>query len=404
MRGRGAAEAPAAARPAEAAPWRQGAAGVRRSDRPRRTGQCRRPGAARARWLYQRRAGLSLLRRRALSGLCGAGQVTDVALQQGEQLVGSGPVAAGDTVRWIIGDTESGAGATKRVHIMVKPTRPDLVTNLVINTDRRTYLLELRSRQKTYMASVSWLYPQDQLIALRRQNAVAAAAAPIDAGVDVSSSGSATQIRATIRRGGRSRPSTTAPRSISRFPRGIAQGEMPPLFVIGPEGEAQLVNYRVRQKYYIVDRLFAAAELRLGGENSRRCASAGPTGGRDERRTPENRAPARAPSTSQPAASLRLRAERPRVTRLSRKVLAGGAASALLPLRRGVLGAAEQSHARPRRKNFTAPIIGRPRTAWRGCRGTMPAFPARAPARAPLPGDLGRPILNAGAAPNTVIP
>jgi type IV secretion system protein VirB9 len=50
------------------------------------------------------------------------------------------------------------------VHILVKPTRPDLVTNLVINTDRRTYHLELRSAEKTYMASVSWAYPQDQLI------------------------------------------------------------------------------------------------------------------------------------------------------------------------------------------------------------------------------------------------
>ena len=38
------------------------------------------------------------------------GQVTDIALQEGEQLVGPGPVAAGDTVRWIIGDTISGAG------------------------------------------------------------------------------------------------------------------------------------------------------------------------------------------------------------------------------------------------------------------------------------------------------
>src|SRR3546814_2574650 len=36
------------------------------------------------------------------------GQITDIALQPGEQLVGSGPVAAGDTVRWIIGDTLSG--------------------------------------------------------------------------------------------------------------------------------------------------------------------------------------------------------------------------------------------------------------------------------------------------------
>lgn len=42
------------------------------------------------------------------------GQITDVALQEGEQLVGNGPVAAGDTVRWIIGDTESGAGGQKR--------------------------------------------------------------------------------------------------------------------------------------------------------------------------------------------------------------------------------------------------------------------------------------------------
>lgn len=86
------------------------------------------------------------------------GQVTDIALQPGEQLVGSGPVAAGDTVRWIIGDTESGAGDRRQVHILVKPTRPDLQTNLVINTNVRTYHMELRSTEKTYMASVSWQY------------------------------------------------------------------------------------------------------------------------------------------------------------------------------------------------------------------------------------------------------
>ncbi len=40
---------------------------------------------------------------------------------------------------------------------------------------------------------------------------------------------------------------------------------MPPLWVIGPQGEGQLVNYRVRGTYMIVDRLFAAAELKLGG-------------------------------------------------------------------------------------------------------------------------------------------
>src|SRR5258707_1866246 len=195
------------------------------------------------------------------------GQVTDIALQEGEQLVGSGPVAAGDTVRWIIGDTESGAAAAKKVHILVKPTRPDLITNLVINTDRRTYHLELRSTEKTYMASVSWLYPQDELIALRRQNAAADAAAPVASAFDVNS----LRFRYAIE--GDSPPW----RPVSAFddgskvyiemPSGIAQGEAPPLFVIGPEGDGQLVNYRVRQNYYIIDRLFAAAELRMGGEH-----------------------------------------------------------------------------------------------------------------------------------------
>jgi type IV secretion system protein VirB9 len=42
------------------------------------------------------------------------GQITDISLQPGEQLVGSGPVAAGDTVRWIIGDTESGTAPPNR--------------------------------------------------------------------------------------------------------------------------------------------------------------------------------------------------------------------------------------------------------------------------------------------------
>ena len=195
------------------------------------------------------------------------GEVTDVALQEGEQLVGSGPVAAGDTVRWIIGDTESGVGASKRIHILIKPTRPEITSNLVINTDRRTYFLELRSAEKTYMASVSWQYPEDQLIALRRQNASAEAATPIVTGVDIS------RLRFRYAIEGDSPPwrpvsaFDDGPKVYIEMPAGIAQGEAPPLFVIGPEGDGQLVNYRVRQNYYIVDRLFAAAELRMGGEH-----------------------------------------------------------------------------------------------------------------------------------------
>jgi type IV secretion system protein TrbG len=198
------------------------------------------------------------------------GDISDIALQDGEQLVGSGPVAAGDTVRWIIGDTESGAGPAKKIHILVKPTRPDLVTNLIVNTDKRTYLLELRSTEKTYMASVSWQYPEDQLIALRQQNATAEAAEPIASSVDLASINFRYAIQGDNPAWRPLRAFDDGQKVYIEFPTGVRQGEMPPLFVIGPAGGSELVNYRVNRNYYIVDRLFGAAELRLGDKDSER--------------------------------------------------------------------------------------------------------------------------------------
>jgi len=197
------------------------------------------------------------------------GEITDIALETGEQLVGTGPVAAGDTVRWIIGDTESGTGPTKRVHILIKPTRADLTTNLVINTDRRTYHLELRSAEKTYMASVSWAYPQDQLIALRQQNAAAQVAAPIATGIDIGALNFRYGIEGDDPAWRPLRAFDDGRQVFIEFPAGIGQGEMPPLWVIGAEGDGQLVNFRVQGNHMIVDRLFGAAELRLGGENQK---------------------------------------------------------------------------------------------------------------------------------------
>ena len=196
------------------------------------------------------------------------GQVTDIALQQGEQLVGAGPVAAGDTVRWIIGDTTSGTGATARVHILVKPTRADLLTNLVINTDRRTYHLELRATPTTYMASVSWDYPQDRLIALRGQNAAASSAAPTATGIDITALNFRYRIDGDKPPWRPLRAFDDGKQVFIEFPTGIAQGEMPPVFVIGAGGAGELVNYRVNGRHMVIDRLFGAAELRLGDRKS----------------------------------------------------------------------------------------------------------------------------------------
>ncbi|MET3515016.1 type IV secretion system protein VirB9 [Pseudacidovorax sp. 1753] len=189
------------------------------------------------------------------------GRVTAILLQAGEELV---TVAAGDTVRWIVGDTASGAGETARFSVLVKPIRADLKTNLVITTNRRTYLVELTSTQQAWMASVSWDYPKDRLIALKREAVKAQAATPIDSGLALE------RLRFRYAMRGDSPPwkplraFDDGEKVYIQFPAGITQGELPPLFVVGAQGDAQLVNYRFRPPYYIVDRLFGAAELRLG--------------------------------------------------------------------------------------------------------------------------------------------
>ncbi|TKT82441.1 P-type conjugative transfer protein TrbG [Aquamicrobium sp. LC103] len=190
-------------------------------------------------------------------------KVTDIALQTREELVS---VSAGDTVRWVIGDTTSGSGTAQRTHILVKPTRPDLKTNLVINTNRRTYHVELTSTPQTWMASVSWDYPHDRLMALERQNERAATATPVSNAVALDRVKFRYQITGDKPSWRPVRVFDDGEKVYIQFPAGIAQGELPPLFVVGPTGENQLVNYRARPPYYIVDRLFGAAELRLGGE------------------------------------------------------------------------------------------------------------------------------------------
>lgn len=193
------------------------------------------------------------------------GRVTVISLQSGEELV---TVAAGDTVQWIVGDTASGSGTSRRVAVMVKPVRAGIMTNLVITTNRRTYLLELTSTAKAWMASVSWEYPKDQMLALQAQAQAADAQAPAAEGLSLD------QLHFRYAITGDSPPwkpvraFDDGQHVYIQFPAGIAQGELPPLFVVGPDGKGELVNYRFHAPYDIVDRLFGAAELRLGGDKA----------------------------------------------------------------------------------------------------------------------------------------
>ena len=192
-------------------------------------------------------------------------QVTDIALERGEGLTS---VSAGDTARWTVGDTVSGSGANEQVHILVKPMAAKLSTNAVITTTKRTYYLDLKSFADTYMAAVSWRYPHDAIKRLVKPKKARVQKAsfqkadaklnPEDLRFDYVIKGDNPNWRPT-------RVFDDGKKIFIQFPRELAVSEAPPLFVTDRKGKkAMLVNYRVNGEYYVVDRLFDYAELRLG--------------------------------------------------------------------------------------------------------------------------------------------
>lgn len=142
----------------------------------------------------------------------------------------------------------------------MKPIASGLRTNLVITTDRRVYLVALESRAGEGMAAISWTYPGDGLIALD----AAAATAPVARGVALDRLDFNYRIEGDRAPWMPVRAFDDGTQTFIQFPPSVGSGEIPPLFVVGPSGRTELVNYRLSGRYYVVDRLFSRAELRLG--------------------------------------------------------------------------------------------------------------------------------------------
>ncbi|MBL8552278.1 MAG: P-type conjugative transfer protein TrbG [Hyphomonadaceae bacterium] len=177
------------------------------------------------------------------------GFVSMILLEPGESI---NAIAAGDTSRWMVTESETASETEPRAVVLVKPQAAGLRTNVAIITNRRTYLVEARSNSgASYTAEIAWSYPE-------------AVAVSAPTGVE------SLDFRYTIRTVRGRRPTwlpvrvyNDGRRTLIDFPSGVVAADLPPLFVITPEG-AELVNYRVEGQRYVVDRLFDAAELRLG--------------------------------------------------------------------------------------------------------------------------------------------
>lgn len=91
--------------------------------------------------------------------ICKPQQVCDIQFEAGENILDA---VMGDTTRWVVQGVISGKGTNSVKHIVLKPQYPDLNTNMIVTTDKgRTYNLKLVSSERNYVSAVSWYYPQE---------------------------------------------------------------------------------------------------------------------------------------------------------------------------------------------------------------------------------------------------
>ena len=197
---------------------------------------------------------------------------TDIQLQAGETIT---DVAMGDSERWQAVPAASGDPRQPTPHIAIKPQAPGIKTNLTIYTTHHIYHLALRSRPGHGIEQVTFYYPEELLAAMREADRKASEnKSDTDAkGEDIVAATLRTIDPAALNFSYTISGPKVPWRPIRAFDdRTHVYIEMPhqmntsdaPALLIDSAGGNQVVNYRVRGNYYVIDRLFERAVLLAG--------------------------------------------------------------------------------------------------------------------------------------------
>jgi type IV secretion system protein TrbG len=198
-------------------------------------------------------------------------RVTTLSLAPGERLLSK---AAGDTVRWQIGELTSGPEDGRQTHVVLKPLQRGLDTNLILTTNKRAYLIDLKSGPvEGFNPAVAWSFGLEDLVSsspASETDGPTAEPAPFRGEPVVLPQGEPEGRYRIEPQGRKARWTPTAVfndgrRTFITFDPDLQVDEAPALFLIAPDGERQLVNYRQVGGLFVVDRVFDRAELRLGG-------------------------------------------------------------------------------------------------------------------------------------------
>jgi type IV secretion system protein VirB9 len=197
-------------------------------------------------------------------------RVTDICLEENETPLEAPFVS--DSERWILGGGKNKSGDSSVSHIYVKPRERGLTASMVINTDKRSYHILLRSYEETYMPIVRWQYklyfPNDFFAPRRNQGNAADAAPPVEISKEITEVDPRfLSFDYRIMYSLWSKPRWTprlvyddGKKTYITFNDIILQNEFPAIF----ENRNDVVNYRVSTNLIIIDKLIEKITVRLG--------------------------------------------------------------------------------------------------------------------------------------------
>lgn len=191
--------------------------------------------------------------------------VTDIALQPGESIMG---IHAGDTIRWLFSPSQSMKNGQPVAHIVVKPSKPGISTNLLVHTDRRTYNIDLTASEKEqYIRGVAFSYPTNDLTPLFVKDSKKRDLPLEDSpGFGFNLDGFYTRYKIVDKQKVDWRPDAVFDDGVKTYIKMPARFSETPAFYILLDRKESLVNYRVKGRYYVVDRLFDRAYLKVGNK------------------------------------------------------------------------------------------------------------------------------------------
>jgi len=198
-------------------------------------------------------------------------KITDIQFQVGETIK---DVQLGDTTRWMTSPSISGDGKNQISHLLVKTTDVGLETTLFVSTNKRTYHMNLFSRKYEYMPIVGFKY-KDEINQkwdaynnhFKKEKKIQQASKSFKITSALSKNIDSLDFEYTITGETSWKPLRVYNDGIKTYiqmPSSMKYQEAPIFMVLDKGDNNQLVNYRLKENNYIVDKLFKKGMLIIG--------------------------------------------------------------------------------------------------------------------------------------------